>query len=158
MSRLLHLPRQCPPYKDYEEYRQALLEILYENDEFTDDHFTSGACHLFARALHEATGYPIVAIKHQSKKSWSHMGVRAPDGRFWDVSGPYPKDSGVLDDWTGSHTHVPEGEGVLKELDAEEYAYLTEGVDGPHDYVMDPAPAVGVIKRAMQLIPVPPKY
>jgi hypothetical protein len=48
--------------------------------------FTQGDCHIFARALNKATGWPIHTFR-----SWGgtdmHAFVRAPDGRCVDIQG-----------------------------------------------------------------------
>jgi hypothetical protein len=50
------------------------------------DRFTCGDCHIFARALHAATGWPIHTFVNDGFPD-AHAFVRAPDGRCVDIEG-----------------------------------------------------------------------
>lgn len=71
-------------------------------DEAAEFAFSHGQCHAFAQALHERTGWPIVAVGHDECNyniscaqfeddpcdcQINHTGVRTPDGKFADVYG-----------------------------------------------------------------------
>ena len=67
-------------------------------DEISDDEidfFTSGMCHALAGELHRRTGWPMVAVVNQDG-AWTHMGVRHPDGSFFDIEGRQ-RDEDVVD-------------------------------------------------------------
>lgn len=46
--------------------------------------YTNGSCIAFAAAMHQITGWNIVALD----MDLTHVGVRAPDGTIWDARGP----------------------------------------------------------------------
>lgn len=56
--------------------------------------FTQGDCWALALALHEATGWQLVAIGYSDEwaqpleyRSWEHVGVRRADGKVVDITG-----------------------------------------------------------------------
>lgn len=60
--------------------------------------FTSGACHILADELSQATGWPVWTLWH---RGWydAHALVRMPSGLLLDVSGPHT-DGEVLKRWS----------------------------------------------------------
>lgn len=59
-------------------------------DADTREFFTAGCCHMLAGALHELTGWPLIALHREHDDHWLHVGVETPDGRFLDINGPRP--------------------------------------------------------------------
>lgn len=51
------------------------------------ERFTEGDCHIFAKALHDLTGWTLCAFTFQGKPD-CHVFVEAPDGRLVDIEGP----------------------------------------------------------------------
>jgi len=51
--------------------------------------FLHGSCYIFAIALHEGLGWPLVGlfVKKNGVELIDHAGVRSPDGRIFDVRG-----------------------------------------------------------------------
>lgn len=60
--------------------------------------FTEGDCHIFAKALHDLTGWPLCAFTWRGRPD-CHAFVEAPDGRLVDVEGPMNAKS-FCDKWS----------------------------------------------------------
>lgn len=59
-------------------------------DADTREFFTAANCHMLAGAMHELTGWPLIALYRVRDDAWLHIGVEMPDGRFLDINGPQP--------------------------------------------------------------------
>jgi len=72
--------------------------------------FTAGHCHALALALHERTGWAILAMsgRHSLRPDLQHVVVVMPDGRWLDIDGP----------------QEPEERYYFQELTAEEVANM----------------------------------
>lgn len=62
--------------------------------------YTHGGCHRFARALHTITGWQIVFWQYGDHQYVGHLGVRDPDGTYWDARGPHTNIAGFLRPFT----------------------------------------------------------
>src|SRR4051794_37517203 len=51
--------------------------------------FLGGHCHSLALALHERTGWPLIAIDHRSDGVCAHVAVQRPDGKVVDIAGAH---------------------------------------------------------------------
>lgn len=60
--------------------------------------FTEGDCHILARAIHEATGWPIATFSYDGGPD-THAFVQMPDGRYLDIEGTFTRKQ-MLDRWT----------------------------------------------------------
>jgi hypothetical protein len=122
----------------YESYRTGLHEPdqasrFYFISDDENEMFTWGDCGHLAREIHQKTGYPVnaigIRIPGQTEVSWQHMTVKAPDGRFLDVTGIQPE--AILKKAWSSHLSLEPGEElVIEELDQkniEEYLGNTAG-------------------------------
>lgn len=49
--------------------------------------FTEGDCHILARAIHEATGWPMATFVSEDGEPDLHAFVKLPNGRFLDIEG-----------------------------------------------------------------------
>ena len=52
--------------------------------------FTSGHCHALALAIHQHTGWPMLAMsgRFSAYRDLRHVVVQMPDGRWLDINGP----------------------------------------------------------------------
>jgi hypothetical protein len=55
--------------------------------------FTRGHCHSLALAVHQQTGWPMMAIVGNEKQAVTHVVVAMPDGRWLDAFGPCPAEA-----------------------------------------------------------------
>ena len=62
--------------------------------------FAHGGCHVFALALHEFTGLPLLAVTERDGPH-DHLGCRAEDGRLVDCFGWFTKAEYVREDRQG---------------------------------------------------------
>lgn len=126
----------------YESYREGLHDAdkrsyFYFIADVEGEAFTSGDCGHFARDLHKSTGYPVnaVGIKTEGKSDieWQHMTVRAPDGRFLDVTGLQPES--ILKKSWGSHLSLEPGEEiVIQEIQENQIEGCLGNAVGHHEY------------------------
>lgn len=65
-----------------------------------EERFTEGECDLLSDALHEVTGWPVVAVGDGDGgvAGWVHAGVRMPSGDILDARGAHEPLT-WLDDW-----------------------------------------------------------
>lgn len=65
-----------------------------------EERFTKGECDLLSDALHEVTGWPVVAVGdgEGGVVGWVHAGVRMPSGDILDARGAHDP-LAWLDDW-----------------------------------------------------------
>lgn len=65
-----------------------------------EERFTEGECDLLSDALHEVTGWPVVAVGDGDGGvvGWVHAGVRMPSGDILDARGAHDPMT-WLDDW-----------------------------------------------------------
>jgi hypothetical protein len=49
--------------------------------------FTEGDCHILARAIHDATGWPMATFTARDDRPTDHAFVQMPDGRYLDIEG-----------------------------------------------------------------------
>jgi len=65
-----------------------------------EERFTEGECDLLSDALHEVTGWPVVAVGDGDcgVVGWVHAGVRMPSGDILDARGAHDPLT-WLDDW-----------------------------------------------------------
>ena len=66
---------------------EITLGVLDESAEYV---FSAGHCHALALAIHERTGWPLLAMsgRHSLRANLQHMVVVMPDGKWLDVNGP----------------------------------------------------------------------
>jgi len=78
----------------------ALTDLAAPVDETDEETYTGALCYQLARELHEATGWPIVAVGDSpgGVVGWVHAGVRRPDGTIIDVRGEHEEGEWV-DQW-----------------------------------------------------------
>lgn len=74
--------------------------------------FTAGHCHALALAIHEHTGWPMLAMssKHSMRDILQHVVVVMPDGRWLDINGP----------------QNPEHRWLFKRMSADEVANMSQ--------------------------------
>lgn len=97
-------------------------------DGYAERAFTQGACGALAIAMHDALGWPIIAITdahnvHDGKAgggSAMHWGVLHPDGLFIDVDGAHDLDV-VTDIFAGDADDGESAWGLSTRADAEEW-------------------------------------
>lgn len=92
---------------------------------FTPDEqeaFTFGDCWLLARAMHNITGWQMVAVGCTGGavdgmlRDWVHIAVRTPQGLILDINGLHTDDE-VRDQWQGEFWMVSDEEGVIEIFD-----------------------------------------
>lgn len=95
--------------------------------------FTYGDCWLLARALHNITGWQMVAVGNTGGKAsgvlrdWAHMAVRTPQGTILDITGTHD-DKDILDVWSEQFSFMSAEQGVMEVFDVapEDWFGLTE--------------------------------
>lgn len=73
------------------------FEVIHDGERFTANfrwlRWMNGDCHLFAQALHQLTGWDMVAVVHElDPDHWTHILVVTPDGTLLDVLGEHDID------------------------------------------------------------------
>ena len=85
--------------------------------------FSAGHCHALALAIHERTGWPLLAMsgRHSLRANLQHVVVVMPDGRWFDVQGPQDPEEryyfqemtaeevanmGKIEYWKNPETHI----------------------------------------------------
>jgi hypothetical protein len=73
--------------------RALILDDEAHCDEAALLAFLGGHCHSLALALHERTGWPLVAVDQRSDGVCVHVAVRRPDGTIVDIAGAHTPDA-----------------------------------------------------------------
>lgn len=105
---------------------QATMQIDLNHPDLIET-YTQGDCYALARALHEVTGWPLLAVlalKDDEILGWTHMGVRHPSGAFLDVEGSWSDEDTLINYgwWWG----VRDASWEVVDLDHAEYLRLTK--------------------------------
>ena len=72
-----------------------------------EEAFTYGDCWCLAKAIHDISGYPIVALgcshtgpaECERDRDWHHMFVALPDGNLLDIRGVWDEEA-MLEEWS----------------------------------------------------------
>lgn len=75
-----------------------------------EEAFTYGDCWCLAKAIHDISGYPIVALgcshtgpaECERDRDWHHMFVALPDGNLLDVRGIWSQEA-MLSEWAENY-------------------------------------------------------
>jgi hypothetical protein len=108
-----------------DEIEYEVWEPKYGIDRFVKLEFTTGACGYFAAALHDRTGWPIMAeYDHDHPDEVAHVFVLNPDGKAVDIRGIHDGD------WAETDFSDPtRGPGPIHPMSREEAA-TDDGVGG----------------------------
>ena len=101
-------------------------------DDYDQEQFTGGRCHILALTLHHLYGLPIKAVANKNKYpgapgdgqdslaySVTHYVVETPDGLFWDATGSFDK-AGLFREYANSDEDIAAGTIFLQEQSPEE--------------------------------------
>lgn len=158
-----HRPDQSPALFEAPSLQQAQEASLvtYEGGltAIAVERFSTTDCWQLARALHDETGWPMVAVGYEADEGvgWSHLLVRRPDGKLVDVEGAH--DEGPVLDRFGPFV---EGDGdgieaVLVEIPAANFESLLH-VDPAQASAHDVRQVAQVVARreGVTVVPVRP--
>lgn len=104
--------------------------------------FTYGACGGLAIVIHEATGWPIVAITDSHNVlegragggSALHWGVQHPSGKFLDIDGLHELDD-IVENYEGEADDGEAAWGISNREDAREWYVLAQGEPIPLELI-----------------------
>lgn len=99
--------------------------------------YRHGNCAYLAWTIHITYGWPLVLLYgHPASGSpdsgtaqWFHAGVRAPDGRFVDITGPAYSDAEVAADWVEEFPYLRRA--VFRECTPEEFCREVGALEWP---------------------------
>jgi hypothetical protein len=74
-------------------------------DDFTM--FGRGGCWALAQAIHDLTGWPMLALKRAGGLPGGHAFIVTPGGLYLDIHGPARPDSPHWEMWTRRETVIP---------------------------------------------------
>jgi hypothetical protein len=96
--------------------------------------FKYGACGALALALHDARGWPLIAVTdahnvhdgHAGGGSSMHYMVRHPNGKLLDVDG-FHDDSDIIEDYEGEADNGEAAIGIAHRMDVREWYVEAQG-------------------------------